>query len=179
MAPQLGILVAGRDPSVPDWREEFESFAKEWALSAKAVEFSDVAAAASWLVGLPKGQLHILVLLPSLQTWARLPYLNKRGQPPLRSSEFTWGFPQEQHDSGRFETLQKANREILNVIDLVEAALQHSPGVATWLLHPEDRGQCGAARPASTWQLRELRELARKHGMFRYAKYECECGDSE
>ena len=176
---QLVILVAGRDPSVPEWREELESSAKEWSLSAKAVEFKSMQEAAQWMKDLPQGQLHILVLVPALQTWARLPYLNKRGQPPVRSAEFVWGLPQEQHDNQRFETTAESNREVLNSIELLDAALYHSPAVVSFLLHPEDLGYCGEARPASMWQLSELRQLALKHGMFRSAKYQCECGESE
>ena len=176
---QLVFLVAGRDPSVPEWREELESLAKERSLSANAVEFKDMQAAAQWMKDLPKGQLHILILVPALQTWARLPYLNKLGQPPVRSAEFIWGLPQEQHDNQRFETTTESNREILNSIELLNAALNHSPAVVSLLLHPEDLGYCGDARPASLWQLVELRQLALKHGMFRSAKYQCECGESE
>ena len=160
-------------------RKELEEVCQKRGASLNAVEFEDVAAATDWLRASPKGKLGLAWIIPSLKTWSRLPHFNRRGRPPVRSGEYPWGLPWVKHESGEFATLQAANREVLNLIQLSKELLVHSPKVALIWMHPEELGQCGVSHPASIWQLPELRHLSRDFGLFRLAAYQCKFGESE
>ena len=124
-------MLAGRDTAVMRSRKELEEVCQRRRASLNAVEFEDVAAATDWLRASPKGKLGLAWIIPSLKTWSRLPHFNRRGRPPVRSGEHPWGLPWVKHESGEFATLQAANREVLNLIQLSKELLVHSPKVAS------------------------------------------------
>jgi hypothetical protein len=106
-----------------------------------------------------------VLFVPRLPTWSRLPALNRRGPRPLRSRRFIWGHPWARglHSS----RLDEENTKLRMVLDCMASWLeakrvkaQHSKA---WLgfVSPEDLGRTREHEPASPWQLRELRELAK------------------
>ncbi len=120
--------------------------------------------------------IHALVAVPDTSTWSRARYMNKSGPPILRSAQWPWGLP---HTSGGHrEIIEAENDSLRHCLLTIEKALSVNPDATVLFLAPEDRGASPLGRPASIWQLKELREWARRRELRRGAAYQCEIGAS-
>ena len=111
------------------------------------------------------GFIHMVILSPPCSSWSRALFNQVvRGPRPLRSERHPWGLPWL---SGLKKALiDKAN--VLTKFALEVAKMCSISGVAFILERPEDLGRYKTgARPASIWQLPELRELSEKFGAVR------------
>ncbi len=73
--------------------------------------------------------------------------------------------------------IESANAQLTRMTKLFHLALERDPAARLLFLHPEDKGAADRGRPASPWQLNELRELARQLHLFRIATFQCEFGE--
>ena len=111
--------------------------------------------------------------VPRYTTWARVRHLNERGPPPLRSKEWPWGFPWL---TRRFrETAEGSNAQIEFILQTLQTVTKENPQARWALFQPEDLGtaKCTTS-PASLWQLPEIQEWTRSHGLVRMTASQCE-----
>ena len=114
------------------------------------------------------GEFHAIICTPPCSTWTRVRMANMRGPPPLRSGEYPWGFPWV--SNRHRHQLELGNELVRFAIRVWEAAAtkcRAQDGVEIFVFgeHPEDLGMVVREedrlflRPASIWQLSELRKL--------------------
>ena len=106
------------------------------------------------------GLYDVLVASPPCSTWSRAPWANRLGPAPLRSEAHPWGFPWLGARRGHLRDL--ANSLAHFAVDAM--VLQLRSGRAAVLEQPEDLGAVRDGhwhghRPASMWQLAEVRGL--------------------
>ena len=117
-----------------------------------------------------------LLAIPPTSTWSRLRHARNGGPPPLRDIDWPWGFPWA---VGRDRTkLDNENHHINLLLEVFKRARALSPHALLTLLHPEDLGNSTTGRPASLWQLPEIRKLATDLGLLRGALFQCNFGFS-
>ena len=111
--------------------------------------------------------------VPRYTTWARVRHMNERGPPPLRSKEWPWGFPWL---TRRFrETAEGSNTQIEFILQTLQTVTKESPQTRWALFQPEDLGTARCTtNPASLWQLPEIQEWTRAHGLVRMTASQCE-----
>ena len=114
------------------------------------------------------GEYHAILCTPPCSTWTRVRMANMRGPPPLRSGEYPWGFPWV---SNRHKHQLELGNELVRFAIRVWAAAANrcktQDGIDVFVFgeHPEDLGMVRREedrlllRPASIWQLSELRSL--------------------
>ncbi len=124
----------------------------------------------------PDGEVDIVMGCLTTSTWSRARHVTPKGPPPLRSSDWPWGFPWL--SAAHRETVEEANDQFHDVLNTLRRICQSFPGVHAFFFHPEDLGVAELGRPASPWQLPLLRDLAREFHMIRMAVYQCEFGES-
>ncbi len=122
----------------------------------------------------PEGDVHAIVGTLATTTWTRARHSFQPGPPPLRSAEWPWGFPWL-GEADR-STIDAANKETEALIELFHRTAVDSPSTRLLFLHPEDLGIADRGRPASPWQLPNLRALAREKRMHRLAFFQCSFG---
>ncbi len=129
-------------------------------------------------------ELHIfaaLIVFPRMPTWSRLPSLNRLGPRPMRSAAFPWGLPWLTNvTTKRVDKENTLLRMVLNIFGALPARgsadgpRQISPASPLlMLLQPEDLGPLPNHHPASLWQLREIRGIARALDLQRSAFHQC------
>ena len=72
--------------------------------------------------------------------------------------------------------VETVNAELRATLKVLQTARETSSSVILSLFHPEDRGKAECGRPASPWQLSELREWPRRNGLHRAAFWMCAFG---
>lgn len=174
---RLLYLFAGapRDTSVVR-RLRLLASEKGWGVSAlevdikRGVEFDLTSDSLrdSLLRRLRKGEFHVVLCTPPCSTWTRVRCANMRGPPPLRSSDFLWGFPWLK---GRLATDVALGNSLVHLaIDVWEVVAQvpiTSDGYWVFMFgeHPEDLGLVVREEdrlhmiPASIWQLSRVQSL--------------------
>ena len=122
-----------------------------------------------------RGDFDAVICTPPCSTWSRVRAANFRGPPPLRDFNYPWGYPWVKR---KFQQeLELGNVLVRFTIRVVETATARS---TTFVLaeHPEDLGtvvreEDGAViRPASIWQLEEIKRLVQK-GLERVGINQC------
>eukprot|EP00434_Breviolum_minutum_P035272 symbB.v1.2.031217.t1/scaffold3599.1/size55909/2 len=114
------------------------------------------------LARIARGEFIAVILSPPCASWSRAPWANRWGPRPLRTVLHPWGMPWL--EGAKLEKVAKSNgmiRFCIQVIRLVAPL----PTTSFLLEHPEDLGSVSSrpsvtVRPASIWQLPELRALA-------------------
>ncbi len=125
---------------------------------------------------LPDEQVNVVIGAIATRTWSRSRHVSPKGPPPLRSADWPWGFPwlSPSHRA----VVDDSNSQLKAVLHVLADTCFTHPSARVIFLHPEDLGGAELGRPASPWQLTVLRDLARQHGLLRYACYQCEFGPS-
>ena len=112
-----------------------------------------------------RGAFDAVICTPPCSTWSRVRAANFRGPPPLRDFNYPWGYPWVKR---KFQQeLELGNVLVRFTVRVVEAAMTIS---TTFVLaeHPEDLGTVvreedkAVIRPASIWQLEEIKQLVQK-----------------
>ena len=108
------------------------------------------------------GEFDAIICTPPCSTWSRVRAANFRGPPQIRDYNYPWGYPWVKK---KFELeLELGNILVKFTIEVVQVAMGCG-GLFVLVEHPEDLGtvireEDGARlRPASIWQLEELRKL--------------------
>ena len=110
------------------------------------------------------GEFDAVICTPPCSTWSRVRAANFRGPPPIRDFSYPWGYPWVKK---KFEQeLELGNVLVRFTMQVVEAALTIER-IFVLVEHPEDLGTVvreedkAVLRPASIWQLEEVRQLRR------------------
>ncbi len=120
---------------------------------------------------LPSGSVAAAVGVISASTWARSRHLSERGPQPVRNAQWPWGLPWLTEGDRR--QVEGSNDQLRNLLGVLHRARARSPAVHLSLWHPEDLGGARLGRPASPWQLREIRQWANREGLHRAAFFQC------
>lgn len=102
-----------------------------------------------------------VICTPPCSTWSRVRAANMRGPPPLRDFAYPWGYPwvKKKYE----EELKLGNILVIFTIKVVET-VEEVGYIFLLVEHPEDLGTVvreedrAVLRPASIWQLQELRK---------------------
>ena len=114
------------------------------------------------------GEFHAILCTPPCSTWARVRMANMRGPPPLRSGDYPWGFPWvSNRNKHQLDLGNELVRFALRVWAAAATKCKTQDGIEIFVFgeHPEDLGMVRREedrlllRPASIWQLPELRSL--------------------
>ncbi len=120
---------------------------------------------------LPEGSVAAACGILTTSTWSRLRHGSMEGPQPVRNSSWPWGLPWLT-DGDRRE-VEKSNDQLRNVLAVLQRARDRSPSAVLTFWHPEDLGRARYGRPASPWQLREVRRWANREGLHRAALFQC------
>ncbi len=118
----------------------------------------------------------ILLLVPKLATWSRLLQADPTGPRPFRTRVFPWGAPWA--EGAARQRIDEENDLVRITIKVVEQFANRQDGSALFMTAAEDLGKSALGSPASLWQLRSLRQIARERGLRRMAFHQCHLGDS-
>ncbi len=118
----------------------------------------------------------ILLLAPKLATWSRLLQADPTGPRPFRTRVFPWGAPWAEGAARR--RIEEENDLVRIAIRLVEQFANRQDGSALFMTAAEDLGKSALGCPASLWQLRGFRQIARERGLRRMAFHQCHLGES-
>ncbi len=118
----------------------------------------------------------ILLLVPKLATWSRLPQADATGPRPFRTKAFPWGVPWAEGAARR--KIEDENEMVRISIKLVEQFANRQDGSALFMVAAEDLGKVTSGTPASLWQLRGFKKIAHRRGLRRMAFHQCHLGDS-
>ncbi len=124
----------------------------------------------------PSEGTDIVIIAVSHATWARARHSEAPGPQPVRSSDWPWGFPWlgEQQRAA----VEDSNALLLWGLAVLRTARDINPSAALCLYHPEDLGMACRGRPASLWQMGEIRCAARSLQLFRMATWQCRFGEA-
>ena len=130
----------------------------------------------SWR-GSGPNEFDIIVLSPPCAGWSRAPWANPWGPRPLRAAgQHVWGFPWL--EGARKQKLELSNNLVGFAIEAMELALQVS--VDFIFEHPEELGAVRfsrhSARPASVWQLPQVKQMVQSGIAFTFAFFQCQLG---
>ena len=114
------------------------------------------------LARIARGEFTAIILSPPCASWSRAPWANRWGPRPLRTVLHPWGMPWL--EGAKLEKVAKSNGMIQFCIQVIVLVVP-LPATSFLLEHPEDLGSVSSrpsvtVRPASIWQLPELRALA-------------------
>ena len=121
-------------------------------------------------------EFDLVILSPPCAGWSRAPWANTWGPRPLRAAGLhVWGFPWL--EGARKQKLELSNTLVQFSLEVMELALHI--GIDFILEHPEDLGAVRSdryphARPASIWQLPQMRQLGKSARVFTFAFYQCQ-----
>ncbi len=108
------------------------------------------------------GEFVAVICTPPCSTWSRVRAANMRGPPPIRDRNYPWGYPWVKK---KFEEeLKLGNILVIFTIKVVQT-VKEVGNVFILVEHPEDLGTVvreedrAVLRPASIWQLDEMRRL--------------------
>ncbi len=134
-----------------------------------------------------EGQCAAILMSPPCGTWSRAPWANADGPRPLRSCLEPWGFPWL--EGPRQQKVLDSN-SMIGFCVRVMLLLEEKGHVTAFLLeHPEDLGAVttfkrrartawfqtisGQVRPASIWQLSDIRKIADHKAVFTRVFHQC------
>ena len=139
------------------------------------------------LAAISSGHYDAILMSPPCGTWSRAPWANQFGPRPLRTSSYPWGFPWLEGD--RQQKVAASNSMVRLCIDVLELIETMRFTLFFWLEHPEDLGAVATyrrkkgkqwfhqvdsgVRPASIWQLPELRRFLQLPGAITRAFHQC------
>ncbi len=121
-------------------------------------------------------QAATLMIFPETSSWARSRHRSVQGPQPVRSAEWPWGFPWL--SPRERDQVDVANKDLRQAFYWMNHCVNNHPATHLLLIHPEDLGISEQGRPASIWQLPELREWANRWGLRRYGTHQCVFGRS-
>ncbi len=125
---------------------------------------------------LEDGRAGALLVVPRLTTWSRLGHVDPTGPRPCRSKAWPWGLPGI--DASAQRKVDEENELVRHCLKLAEQAAQRGEGSSLFFVATEDLGKARTTEPASLWQLRALRHVARAEGLRRMAFHQCHLGPS-
>ncbi len=165
-------------------RVEYEAgcrTAADW-LARRSIHFSMEFKHASFTVDsmtkmLEDDLVGIWLMVPRLTTWSRLGHADPTGPRPFRSKAWPWGLPWI--DENAKQKVEEENELVKLCLRLAGQVAQRGGGTSLFLVTTEDLGKAGTMVPASLWQLRALRDLARSGGLRRMAFHQCHLGPSQ
>ncbi len=121
-------------------------------------------------------ELDAIIIAARLPSWSRLQHCDPTGPRPLRPRAWQWGFPWLEGEGKAAAELDNAS--VHAMIGLVDNFLGSAGAPRPIVLTaPEDLGRVRRAFPASIWQLRQLKALAKGRQCFRAAFHQCQFGD--
>ena len=120
------------------------------------------------------GQFDVIFMSPPCNTWSRVRFQWQRfpGPRPVRNASWPMGFPW-------LSVKQKEQVEFANyfVSQTIQACYAADASRTKFLVeHPEDLGAVGRERPASVWQLDEMRQMVLDTGATTWAVFQCQYG---
>ena len=120
------------------------------------------------------GQFDVVFMSPPCNTWSRVRFQWQRfpGPRPVRNASWPMGFPW-------LSNKQKEVVEFANyfVRQTIQACYVASASKTKFLVeHPEDLGAVAKERPASVWQLEEMRQMVLDTGATTWAVFQCQYG---
>ncbi len=122
------------------------------------------------------GSFDAILLAARLPTWSRLQHCDPTGPRPLRSRAWQWGFPWLEGEGKAAAELD--NARVHAMLGLVDNFLGSTGAPRQIVLTaPEDLGRVRRAFPASIWQLRQLKDVAKRRQCLRAAFHQCQFGD--
>ena len=123
-----------------------------------------------------QGDWDVVVLSPSCNTYSRvrMQWRKSPGPRPIRNASYSWGFPWL--GSSNRALVELHNSSIRKTLEL--CFLLHACGRCFLVEHPEDLGAIHGERPASIWQLDEMKKLAKHANAVTWAIHQCEFGAS-
>ncbi len=166
----LKVLIAGPDDMVADVRGSFEQAMKLVHANGARIQCMHLRVNED----VPSEGTDIVMIAVSHATWARARHSEAPGPQPVRSSVWPWGFPWL--GEPQRAAVEDSNAQILWGLKLLHTARDNNPAAILCLYHPEDLGMACRGRPASLWQLREVRSAARSLQLFRMATWQCRFG---
>ena len=167
---------------------EFEVDVEEWdILNGPSFDLLSQTNRETLLAAIAGGYYDAVLMSPPCGTWSRAPWANQFGPRPLRSSSYPWGFPWLEGDrQGKVAASNSMVRLCIEVLGLIETK---GLTVFFWLEHPEDLGAVASyrrkkgkqwfhqvdsgVRPASVWQLAELRTFLQLPRSMTRAFHQC------
>ena len=139
------------------------------------------------LASILKGTYVAILMSPPCGTWSRALWANQFGPRPLRAANHPWGFPWV--EGQRQAKVASSNAMIRLCLQVLEMILDYKLNTWFWWEHPEDLGAVPTykrrarsqwfgklhpdVRPASIWQLEELRRFMAIPGTFTRAFHQC------
>jgi hypothetical protein len=116
-----------------------------------------------WLDRLKAEEFQVIIVTPPCNSWSRLVWLNNFGPKPCRSRNHPRGFPWADKGSVSRRHAEEGNIwvDFLIAVLVIVRDLNNDRRFTLVLAeHPEDLGFSEDIRPASIWQLLDLRESA-------------------
>ena len=139
------------------------------------------------LAAILQGTYVAVLMSPPCGTWSRAPWANQFGPRPLRSHSHPWGFPWL--EGARQKKVASSNSMVGLCLQVLEIILENNLTTWFWWEHPEDLGSVRSyrrrprsqwfaklhpqVRPASIWQLPELRRFLELPGAFTRTFHQC------
>ncbi len=124
----------------------------------------------------PPSRPDFIIAMLSTSTWSRRRHLTSNGPAPVRNSTWPWGLPWL--GDGDRDRVERDNAALRTAMSVMRTGLTINPGCDILMVFPEDLGQAPNGRPASIWQLEELRTWSREQHLLRGAFYQCELAAS-
>ena len=166
----LSLFFGSSGGDVHAWLSKFsdsDGFQLEMVqLGADSASPNDLRTQAPWdriCFELASGRWDVLLMSPPSSTFSRAHYRHngRNGPRPLRDVNYPWGFPWLRNaDKDRVSEENFLLKQCLRA-----AAAQNQAGLFWLFIHPEDLGLAASGlRPASVWQLSEMRALIPEDG---------------
>ncbi len=170
----LAILVwfAGDSRLVPDVRRNFTALGGAAGCTVQVEVIEDLSSLHYHRPRAPS--VSILLCCPTTSTWSRSRRRGTKGPPPTRSATWPWGVPWL--SPGHRDSTEHDNDSLRLCIAVADCVLEFR--AIALLSFPEQLGSTDGDRPASPWDLRELREWVSRKSLWRIAFRQCELGPS-
>ena len=158
------------------------AFTNRFALDIREVDIErssddDLTKSQLWdelLEQIRSNQFDVVFMSPPCNTWSRVRFQWQRhpGPRPVRNAVWPLGFPWL--NAKQREIVEFANYFVQQTIQACRAAA--SVGSYFLVEHPEDLGAVGHERPASVWQLDEMRQMVVDTKATTWAVFQCQYG---
>ena len=168
--------------------KEFDILVEEWDIAnGSSYDLLSEATQQSLLQRIAEGQFDAILMSPPCGTWSRAPWANAHGPRPLRSCLEPWGFPWL--EGMRKQKMEDSNSMIVLCLRVLCLLEEKAFATAFLLEHPEDLGAVtsfkrrattawyqpisSAVRPASIWQLPQIKAIERHSQVFTRVFHQC------
>ncbi len=155
-----------------DVRQTFLIVGKRFNLAIEVIVISDMGSLSYHRPRAPS--VAALLCLPLTSTWSRARHRSPKGPPPTRTSAWLWGVPWL--TPGHRHSTDRDNDNLKLCLLTFDAVSKGNAAAA--LLFPEQLGSTEGDRPASPWDLQEIRDWAQHRQLWRLAFRQCEMGDA-